>query len=144
MIRDHNGSWVLGFARARGIASSVEVELWALWDGLRLCVEKKFHAVEVELDTRVVVDWMTDRTRDNIAYSILISDYKYLINLISTVVVKHCYREANQWTDKLARLGGTQQLEFSIFERPRVDTRLLLYYNAIGMYGFALTLFRGF
>lgn len=108
--------------------------MWALWDGLRLCVEKKIHVVEVELDARVVGDWMADRTRDNIDYSILISDYKYLMNLISTMVVKHCYREANQWTDKLARLGGTQQLEFSIFECPHVDTRLILYYNAIGMY----------
>lgn len=96
--------------------------------------KKKFHAVEVELDAKVVVDWMTDRTRDNITYSILISDYKYLMNLISTMVVKHCYREANQCTDKLTRLGGTQQLEFSIFECPPVDTRLILYYKAIGMY----------
>lgn len=70
--------------------------MWALQDGLQLCVEKKLQAIEVELDARVLVDWVTDRTRDNAAYSILIFYCRYLMNLIPRVVFKHYYREANQ------------------------------------------------
>nr|POE83116.1 hypothetical protein CFP56_42720 [Quercus suber] len=40
VIRDHNGVCVSGFARAIGIATSVEAELWALRDGLNICLAK--------------------------------------------------------------------------------------------------------
>ena len=40
VIRDQNGVCVSGFARAIGIATSVEAELWALRDGSNICLAK--------------------------------------------------------------------------------------------------------
>ena len=37
LLQDENGSWVEGFARKIGVASSFTAELWALRDGLPLC-----------------------------------------------------------------------------------------------------------
>lgn len=48
--------WVKGYARAIGITTSVAVELWALRDGIQLCIALKLPAVEIELDAKVVVD----------------------------------------------------------------------------------------
>lgn len=38
LMRDHNERWIKGFTRSLGQASSVEAKLWALRDGLMLCV----------------------------------------------------------------------------------------------------------
>ena len=38
------------FARAVGITSSAAAELWALRDGLSLCIQLQLQEVEVELD----------------------------------------------------------------------------------------------
>lgn len=37
IIRNVNGDWVSGYARAIGNATSVAAELWALRDGILLC-----------------------------------------------------------------------------------------------------------
>lgn len=56
IIQDHNGVWISGFSRAIGIATSVEAELWALRDGLKICNPLNLLAVEIELDAKVVMD----------------------------------------------------------------------------------------
>lgn len=55
IIWDQNGKWVTGFLRSIGITTNVEVALWALRDGLKLCIVKNIQAIEVELDAKVVV-----------------------------------------------------------------------------------------
>ena len=48
--------WVSGFTRAIEIATSVEVELWALRDRrFQICIAKNMQAVKVELDAKVVM-----------------------------------------------------------------------------------------
>lgn len=47
VIRDEIGNWVAGFSRRIGVTSSFEAELWALRDGLTICVDKNFQAIEV-------------------------------------------------------------------------------------------------
>lgn len=64
VIQDEEGNWIVGFARNIGITTSFQAELWGLRDGrlrdgLTLCVERNFSAVEVELDARSVLDVIT-------------------------------------------------------------------------------------
>ena len=49
VIRDQNGVCVSGFARAIGIATSVEVELWALRDGSNICLAKNLKSISNRL-----------------------------------------------------------------------------------------------
>ena len=56
LIRDGNGDWVIGFARKIGTTTSFMVELWALRDGLLLCLQIQAQVVLVELDAKAVVD----------------------------------------------------------------------------------------
>ena len=60
MNRDVHGGWVKGFTRNIGVATSVEAELWALRDGLALCLSLNIPAVEIEIDAKVVVDWINN------------------------------------------------------------------------------------
>ena len=45
-----------GFARAIGTTISAVAELWALRDGLNMCIELNLPAVIIELDAKLVVD----------------------------------------------------------------------------------------
>ena len=60
LIKDAHGGWVKGFTRNIGVATSVEAELWALRDGLDLCLSLNILAVEIEIDAKVVVDWINN------------------------------------------------------------------------------------
>ena len=52
LIRDGNRSWVVGFARKIGVASSLLAELWALRDELLLCLQFHVQAVIIEMDAK--------------------------------------------------------------------------------------------
>ena len=56
LIRDENGEWVTGFARRIGSTNSFLAELWALRDGLQLCLQANMHSVIIELDAKAIVD----------------------------------------------------------------------------------------
>ena len=55
-----------------GFSSSVEAELWALRDGLSLCLSLNILAMEVEIDVKVVSDWIIDSNSSNLNISSLI------------------------------------------------------------------------
>ena len=50
---------VRGYARAIGPTSSVAAELWALRDGISLCISLNLLAVEFEFDAKLVVDLLS-------------------------------------------------------------------------------------
>ena len=56
LIRNEIGEWVRGYARAIGCATSVAAKLWALRDGIRLCISLKILALVIELDAKLVID----------------------------------------------------------------------------------------
>ena len=56
IIRNSHGDWVCGYARSVGYMTSVATELWALRDGINMCIDLRLAVVEMELDTKLVVD----------------------------------------------------------------------------------------
>lgn len=84
---------------------SVEAELWALRDGLILCINLNLLAVELELDANVMLGWVSGNFNSNLDHASLIMNYRTLINQIPQVKMKHCFHEANKCADFLARKG---------------------------------------
>ena len=78
-----------------GFSSSVEAESWALRDGLSLCLSLNILAMEVEIDVKVVSDWIIISNSSNLNISSLIVDCKTLFSRISQVKINHCFHEAN-------------------------------------------------
>ena len=99
-----------GFSRKIGIVTSLLAELWAIRDGLMLCIDCNLTMVEVELDAKTIVHLLANPLYSNNAISLLIEDCRYLISQIPHVRIKHYYREANRCADKLARMGANQNL----------------------------------
>ena len=56
VIRDEEGNWVIGYARRIGLANSFITKLWALRDGLFLCLQAHIQDVIIEMDAKAIVD----------------------------------------------------------------------------------------
>ena len=121
VVRDWIGRWIVGFTRKIGITTGLLAELWAIRDGLMLCIERNFSKVEVELDAKAVVDMLIDLQYDNMSISSILEDCKLLVSQIPQTKIKHCYREANRCADRLARKGAELNESLAIFDNPPLD-----------------------
>ena len=119
ILRDETGAWLLGFSRIIGITSSFMAELWAVRDGLSLCILRNSQVVEIEMDTII---------------SSIVDDCKLLITRIPQVQFKHCYREANRCVDGLARVGGQQDSDLIVYDCPPVEIQSFIDFDLSGLY----------
>ena len=132
MIRNTNGEWVRGFARAIGITTSAATELWAIRDGIRLCIALKCPTIIIELDAKLVVDLLHKEVRNHNGLDAILGDCKAGLRDIPVVKIQHCYREANKCADALARRGALLSQDFVIFLEPPSNVSLLLSLDAVG------------
>ena len=101
LIWNENGEWVEGYSRAIGITKSVAGELWALRDGIQLCIALKLPTVEIELDSKLVVEFMKKELDNPNGIDVLVADCRNSLKAIPLVRIHHCYREANKCVDAL-------------------------------------------
>ncbi|KAK9998044.1 hypothetical protein SO802_017647 [Lithocarpus litseifolius] len=134
VLRDERGDWVIGFARNIGRASSFTAELWALRDGLSICLVENFLKVEVEMDAKILVNMLTDSSNVNVAICPLVDDCRHLASQLLQVRFKHCYREANRCADSLAWVGSQQSPDFLLFNSPPVGVELVFNLDFNGWY----------
>ena len=132
LLRDANGDWVTGFARRIGTTSSFMAELWALRDGLQLCLHLHIQAVSIELDSKSIVEIFNSQTHATTSISSLIEDCKYMISKIPQTRTRHIFREANRCADFLAKLGTFCEDDFIVFFSPPVDLLCVLEVDARG------------
>ena len=101
-----------------GFSSSVAAELWALRDGLRLCIALKLPTVIIELDAKLIVDLLQNPDGHRNCIDALVSDCKTELGNIPRVQINHCYCKANKCADVLARKGALLSQDFVIFLDP--------------------------
>ena len=134
LIRDTNGEWVTGFARKIGKTSSFQAELWALRDGLQLCLQYQAPAVLIDLDSKTIVDALNSQDYSKSIVSSIMEDCKYMISRIPQTRCRHVYREANRCADFLAKVGTSIEGDFIVFHSPPVDLISILEDDAIGVH----------
>ena len=134
MIRDEIGNWVVGFSRRIWVTLSFEAELWALRDGLTVCVDMNLQAIEVEMDAKAIIDILQKANQANPIISPLLDDCKQLTFQISRIRFNHCYCESNRCIDFLARKGATQNEVFCFFDYPPVELLPIFNHDLSGLY----------
>ena len=72
LIRDSDGGWVGGFARAIGYTTSVQAELRALKDGLMLAIDLGILYLAIEMDSLVAIDFVNSKTIPNVFFLVLL------------------------------------------------------------------------
>ena len=132
LIRNEKGEWVKGYARAIGITTNVAAKLWALRDGICLCIALKLPAVEIELDAKVVIDLVRKESNNLNSLDALVADCKEGLKKIPNVRLRHCFREANKCANNLARRGALLDQEFVVFIHPPLEVELLIRLDAMG------------
>jgi len=91
LVRDEDRNWVIEFARKIGKSSSFIVEIWALRDGLNVCLQKNLLLVEVELDAKAVVNILARTDNSSKANSPLVDDCRHLIAQFHQICINHYY-----------------------------------------------------
>ena len=106
LIHDSNGAWVSGYARAIGHTTSVAAELWAIRDGINLCIDLNLTNVVIEIDAKIVVDLLLKDEGNMNDNDVIIADCKEGLRRLPRVQIQHCFREANKCADTFARRGA--------------------------------------
>ena len=96
------------------------------------CLNLHLPAIEIEIDTKSIVDLLNNPKVANNVVSHLVDDCRYLISYLPWVRVKHCFKEANRCANVLARLGSNQVIDFYVFSSPLVDIMDFLKADAHG------------
>ncbi|XVE98543.1 hypothetical protein REPUB_Repub03eG0114900 [Reevesia pubescens] len=55
VIRNSSGDWIIGFNYRVGICNITTIELWGLYQGLILCLNKGYRDVELETDSLLAI-----------------------------------------------------------------------------------------
>jgi ribonuclease HI len=105
VIRGSDGEWLGGFANVLGYGNAYLAELWGVLEGLKHAKRLNFRAVELHIDSLVVVQNITAKRSNNIVGRTLVERIRKHIDLDWEVVVHHSYREANFCADALANHG---------------------------------------
>nr|POE84745.1 putative ribonuclease h protein [Quercus suber] len=120
IIRNSRGEWVSGYARAIRHTTSVAAKLWALRDGINLCIDLNLTNVIIELDAKFVVDLLQNEEGRKNGNEVIIADCREGLKKISRVRVQHCFREANMCANALVRKGAFLSQDFVIFHSPHL------------------------
>ena len=134
LIRDSRGQCIGGFAKAFAVTSCLAAELWALRDGLLLCLEMQAQAVVVELDAIAAVSLISNNACTNGDFSILVDDCRDLLLQLPQTQILHCFREANSCADALARMGSASCDVEMFFVTPPPTLLSLLNADMLGVY----------
>ncbi|KAK2661731.1 hypothetical protein Ddye_000305 [Dipteronia dyeriana] len=118
IIRDDKKKWLIGFALNKGSCSVLEVELWAILEGLTLAWRVGYIKVMVESDSQVAVLFMSNSTPPNHPLFSIIHACKILMGKEWSCTIHHIYKESNKDVDHLANLGHSLDLVTTVFEYP--------------------------
>ena len=79
LVRDENSDWVKGFARRIGNTSSYLAELWALRDGLQLCLQIHAQSVVIEVDAKAIVEAFNSPTFPSSCVSPIMDECRHMV-----------------------------------------------------------------
>ncbi|KAF3973662.1 hypothetical protein CMV_002931 [Castanea mollissima] len=108
--------------------------MWELRDGLLLCVNHSYPAIEVEVDAKAVIDVLANSGQSIKFILSILNDCKHLAPQIPRIRFSHCFREASRCTNFMARKGSHQNEDLCLFENPPMGVYALLDFDKSGLY----------
>ncbi|KAK6939297.1 Ribonuclease H domain [Dillenia turbinata] len=132
LIRDDNGSWMVGFYSRIGLSDILAAELWGAWKGLNLALDRGLRKIELEFDSESLVNLLSEVVNK---YHMLFShvmDCRAIMQWVEVVEIKHVCREANSCVDLLAKMGIKASQTFELLKVPPRDVLASLYQNSSG------------
>ncbi|BFG28587.1 hypothetical protein CerSpe_148610 [Prunus speciosa] len=97
------GDWKGGFAVNLGKGQILEAEMWGLFFGLKLAVDKRLSPLIVEMDSAIAIHLINKTAVDELhPLAGLIASCRNLMNMLNICDVNHIYRKKNRLADCMA------------------------------------------
>ena len=104
MLRDSSGALLFGFSTPFGELTCIQAENKSLLFGMQQCLLQGFVWIRVEVDSLVLVNLLEKKSR---CPWLIRSELDALVaTQVMEWIVEHCYCEANQVADALAKVGA--------------------------------------
>lgn len=102
VLRNSSGEWCGGFAAKIGRCSAPLAELWGVYHGLYVAWEQRVTRLELEVDSKMVVEFLTTRIGDTHPLSFLVRLCHGFLSKDWVVRITHVYMEVNRLADGLS------------------------------------------
>lgn len=103
-------------------SSSLETEIWGIYRGLTIILEKGWRNSQIESDSQTAVLLFNEGANMNHPQSNILNDGKYLLARTGSTL-NHISRSANECADCLAHLGAEQDEELVVVSSPPLALR---------------------
>ncbi|CAL5206103.1 unnamed protein product [Lathyrus oleraceus] len=103
VIRDSNREWIRWYAKRLDVCSAFVVKFWRVYEGMQLAKRMGVGVIQVNVDSRGVVNGINNTDNGNITGKELISKIQVCIRMDWKVIVNHVYCESNQIAEVLAK-----------------------------------------
>lgn len=134
VIRDHWGAFIAGFSCKLGNCSILLAELWAVFYGLKLGVDRGFRLVIVETDSLTAKNLIVKGCSSQHPCYNLIANIRNLAEACVSIVWRHVFWESNQVADALAEHGSSLPVKMKLFEVAPDFISLPLLYDASSVF----------
>lgn len=104
VLRDSSGAVLFGYSIPFGELTCIQAEFKSLLFGVQQCLLRGFSRIQVEVDSLVLVNILLQKVK---CPWLIRSEHDELLAIQGLEwTVAHCYREANQVADALAKVGA--------------------------------------
>ncbi|CAL5330823.1 unnamed protein product [Camellia sinensis] len=107
LLRDERGAWICGYYGRLESCTNLEAELWAVYKGLAIIIQKAFNEVIVKMDAEKVVKLLEEGHGENHPFRGLVEDARIIFNSCQCTA-QHVLREGNLCADALAKFEAEQ------------------------------------
>lgn len=132
LFRDARGAWIFGYHGKLESATNKEAELWEIYKGLTIILEKSMRDVLIETDVENVVLHINTNTTSNYPYRALLEDIKFLMQRCNCAVSR-IFREGNKCADGLANMGVNHGGNLEVLENPPSEITSPLVADIVGL-----------
>ncbi|MBA0666435.1 hypothetical protein Goklo_002847, partial [Gossypium klotzschianum] len=101
LVQDSNGVWMFGFCRYLGCCSVLDVELWAILDGLHLALDQGVKCILIQIDSLEAVNAI-----------------QQLLTKVHYWCIQHIPREENKIANALAKMVRDRRPGVRILNNP--------------------------
>jgi ribonuclease HI len=133
LFRDSDGRWIKGYSRKIGTCDALSAEMWGMYLGMQLAWRQGFHHLQVESDSKSLVDMITGKVKFNGNPPTLVRRIGELIKLNWQVQFNHTCREGNISADWMANFSfSLNSFNIHVMETPPNEVSNLLFADVSG------------
>ncbi|KAH1072108.1 hypothetical protein J1N35_024436 [Gossypium stocksii] len=116
LLRDHNGTWIVGFTRYLGNCKVVNSELWGILNGLQIVLDCGFQKVFIRTDNLEVVNLIHKGVRVG-SNSALVTRIILLLKDLNHWNLQHIPREENSIADRIVKLRRDRDIGLRLIDK---------------------------